>query len=476
MTATTTVSSPLLDYAIISDPYPLYAADAQSLPATLNITVSNGGASTVYCREILFYLPIGTYAQSLLRAKGGEGKENSGNWTVTRLQDDVNGGLPKGEYAKFKAVPKSGEMVAVDKTGVTFSLTGLYISTVPGTARIEIRETTTQDLTKWPVNPVFTPHKVPKFPRPAVPANVVCDFHAKPADVVEGAPDVARGAKVTLHWRGPSNLSYTVLAGSGATEVPTEVATETGEPHSAGNTNHYKTYCVQRDTAFVLSYTIAGATYHLSTTVTVKDPKLDGLTCAGNLTAESAVTLKGKVTAQKDLDCRGAITGSSLDAGTGSITTSGTIKGSALKIGTSYGIDKDGAITGSSLDAGSGNITTSGMVKGSSLDAGAGDITTSGTIKGSSLKIGTSYGIDKDGAITGSSLDAGSGNITTSGKVSDNGEILRFGDAVIIRNQHLDKTGLNEDNKANGGVSLRNINSGNARWWWYLDRSYDPKR
>lgn len=282
MTVIDAVSSALLDYAVISDPYPLYAAvDSTTPPTTLTVTVSNGGGSTVYCREILFHLPIGDYAQSLLRERSGHGRETTDTWTVTRLTDDVHTALPAGDYAKFRAVPKS-EIVPIDETGVTFVLTDLSISRFPGTARIEIRETSTVDQGNWPESPRFTSHKIPKFPTPELPANVVRDFYAKPrSGAVEGAPDVACGQEVTLHWRGPSTLAYKVLAGSGAEEVETEP----GGP---------LTYKLRRDTTFVLTYTIGNSTYHLSTTATVKNPEFTGLTSTGEIRAREGIDAGGK--------------------------------------------------------------------------------------------------------------------------------------------------------------------------------------
>ena len=107
---------------------------------------------------------------------------------------------------------------------------------------------------------------------------------------------------------------------------------------------------------------------------------------------------------------QGAITCTSLNAGTGTIQTTGS-----LNVGTST----QGAITCISLNAGTGSIqttgslnvgtSTQGAITCTSLNAGSGTIQTTG-----SLNVGTST----QGAITCTSLNAGSGTVQTTGDMT----------------------------------------------------------
>ncbi|MEK2479439.1 hypothetical protein [Streptomyces noursei] len=402
---------PLLDYAIISEPFPLYATTGTDDPATaLHIVVSNGGGETVYCREIVFSLPQGKLAQSLVEADAGDGQAD--DWDVVRLQPGAQTLLPSGEYARFQATPKGDDKkktgVAVDASGLVITLKNLKISSRPGTARIEIREFATTNTGQWPDNPRFTKLALTKFPAPKIPAMAVSDFTA---DKLE----VTAGTSLRLTWNGPSTLDYTVSHG--------------GSAHPVGKQHAYST-TIDHDTTFQLSYVTGGTTRYLTTTVTVTNPKLTGLEVDGN------VTVIG-----------GAITGSSLSVGSGTIT--------------------GGSITGTSVNAGSGAIT-GGSITGSSLSAGSGTIT-GGSITGTSVNAGS--GAITGGSITGTSVNAGSGGITTSGSVTDGGQpFLRRGSKVRIRNSYHSDEGLNEDNKASGDVSLKRVDSGNSRWYWYLDQ------
>ena len=113
----------------------------------------------------------------------------------------------------------------------------------------------------------------------------------------------------------------------------------------------------------------------------------------------------------------GATTVTSLNAGSGAITTTGSLS--------------TGDATVTSLNAGSGAITTTGAVSGgattvTSLAAGSGNITTTGSLSTgaatvTSLNAGTgtitTTGILTTGSANVSSLDAGTGNITTTGNI-----------------------------------------------------------
>ncbi|MGK4585365.1 hypothetical protein [Kitasatospora sp. HPMI-4] len=345
---------PLLDYAVISDPFPLYARAASNTPPTaLHIVVSNGGGETVYCREILFSLPVGTLAQSLLSVDAGDGQAQ--DWTVTHLQgDSTQMALPAGDYANFSAKPTKGD-AAVDVSGVTITLENLTISDLPGTARIEIRETATTDQGSWPVSPRFTKLALAKFPAPAIPAQAVIDFHA---DRLE----VAAGDTVNLSWRGPTTLDYKIAYGD-------------GKPQDVGNDLTWSGR-IDRDTTFELSYTIGTATHFLTTTVAVKNPKLTGVEVDGDLavtgstdlqdvTAHEAFTTKKTLTVEGHLDATATATvGDSLEAKKGLQVDGDLTAQQALTVGGNLTVTGDATIK-KDLEVGSAwvspyKISTSG--------------------------------------------------------------------------------------------------------------------
>ncbi|MGA5129706.1 hypothetical protein ACPCTO_07860 [Streptomyces olivoreticuli] len=269
----------LLDYAIISEPFPLYAATDDDTPTTLHIVVSNGRGDTVHCREIVFSLPEGDLAQSLVDTGDGDG--SAPGWTVAQIQKGADIALPEGDYANFVAKPTQGD-APVDVSGITITLTNLHIGKNPGTARVEIRETATTDPGNWPTSPGFTTLPVTKFPAPQIPVQAVTDFHAEPFDVESG------GA-VRLTWRGPKSLAYSVVHGSGATP---------GSGQGEKNITDFQwNGTVLRDTTFHLSYTTPDeATHVLTTTVTVKNPQLTGLDVTGDATVTGALEATDDIT------------------------------------------------------------------------------------------------------------------------------------------------------------------------------------
>ncbi|MFF4226231.1 hypothetical protein ACX9I7_01380 [Streptomyces sp. L500] len=279
MTDPAPLGQPLLDYAVITEPFPLYAATEGAPPTTLHIVVSNGGAESVYCREIIFSLPHGDLAQSLVDGdKDGDGSATG--WTVEQIDPGVPGldiALPEGDYEHFRATHKD-EKTGVDRSGITITLKNLRISKEPGTARIEIRETATKDLGNWPTSAGYTTCALTKFPAPAPTARDVYDFHAEKGEV-------KAGDEVHLTWRGPRSLDYTVVYGD------TRVLVKDLEWKGT----------ITRDTTFYLTYDINQATHCLTTTVTVPDPQLTGLTVTG------AATVKGTLTVEGDADVTGTV-------------------------------------------------------------------------------------------------------------------------------------------------------------------------
>lgn len=105
-----------------------------------------------------------------------------------------------------------------------------------------------------------------------------------------------------------------------------------------------------------------------------------------------------------------AITGTSLSAGTGTITTSNTVYANALAIGTS----NDKFVVSSS-----GSLITANSITATSLNASGGQIS-GGAIIGTSLNV--SSGTIAGGAFTGTTLtlSGGTGDILTNGSVKSN--------------------------------------------------------
>ena len=154
----------------------------------------------------------------------------------------------------------------------------------------------------------------------------------------------------------------------------------------------------------------------------------------------SPLTVTGNTNITGDTDVTGAISGASMNAGSGTIQTTGTIRGGNIRNSDDSGrITGAGAFVGTSLNAGSGTIqtdgtvigdtirnsantgriTTAGALVGTSLNAGTGTIQTDGTVMGDLLRTSSNAGrIDNAGAITGTSLNVNGGNIQTSGNMS----------------------------------------------------------
>jgi hypothetical protein len=336
----------LLDYAVISEPFPLYAPTSDDTPpATLHIVVSNGGGDTVYCREILFSLPHGELAQSLVDSYDGTGSAE--DWTVERVQEGAEIVLPPGDYAHFLAkAPRDG--TPLDRSGLTITLRGLHITKHPGTARIEVRETATTDLGNWPDNPGFTTCTITKFPAPAIPVQLVTDFHAEQCEV-------SAGGDVRLVWRGPDTVDYNIRYGGGA--QPKQNQSDTFAKAAGSRGSLVKDFewngTVTRDTTFHLTYVIAGTTHYLTTTVTVADPQLTGLRVTGSTVTDGSVTVGGFLTARNDLSVEyggnAKLTTSGLD---GLRVTGGLEAKRSLRV--------DGALTASGMLDVTGKLTAGG--------------------------------------------------------------------------------------------------------------------
>ncbi|MFJ6658328.1 hypothetical protein ACIQNG_18475 [Streptomyces sp. NPDC091377] len=315
---------PLLDYAIISDPFPLRAAADETTPlSTLQIVVSNGGTDTVYCSSIIISIPYGDLGQSLLSAKSGDASADG--WTIQAVDKNSDAALPEGDYACFKATKPGGhDDGEVTSTGTAFIFRNCKISTKPGTARIVIREKTTTDVKHWPPNPRFATLPLTKYPRPDVPPEPVQDFHAVAADQQQLGQEVGAGQKIVLKWRGPK-LEYKIICGPGAKETVKPDHETKGM--NDGRFDFTWKGEVYRDTTFQLQYVIAETTHTQTTTVNVRDPRLTGLTVQGGTLIEAGkakieiradkqeINLpQGEITSHGRIQSEGEISGASLKA------------------------------------------------------------------------------------------------------------------------------------------------------------------
>ncbi|MFJ2136473.1 hypothetical protein ACIOMQ_37700 [Streptomyces sp. NPDC087845] len=91
--------------------------------------------------------------------------------------------------------------------------------------------------------------------------------------------EVTAGTSVHLQWKGPSTLDYTV--------------SHSGNTHPVGKQRTYQA-TVDRDTTFQLSYVTSETTHYLTTTVTVKNPKLTGLAVEGDVTVTGSLRGRNK--------------------------------------------------------------------------------------------------------------------------------------------------------------------------------------
>ncbi|AJC61666.1 hypothetical protein [Streptomyces sp. 769] len=444
-----TVTAGRLLEAVPDDPTPLAVSTASKTKLgviRLRFTKA-AGVPDVECTRITVTLPVGDTNTDLTSNPGNIDYKHSSSgrsWSIT----------PSGDRATYVCTPSGpgGKFVFTDTAHFTLILDAIPVGRLPGEASLALTASTATnqlDEEDWTVSIT----------------KAVDDFFFFRAFSCE-QPQIPNNGTATLRWEGSEHETEYWLSYDG--RDPQQVTGQSVQIEGITDT-----------TTFVLDARTPNPDtkefdqhHYLSTTVTVKEPTIVAkeltakrINVPQTLTADSSnktTTLHGHTTFEEDvtvmarLIVNGTITNEAgtvqIEAGSGNITSSGTVQGGSLKAGATYGIANNGAITGSSLNAGSGNITTSG------------------TVQGASLKAGTTYGIANNGAITGSSLNAGTGDITTSGKVSDNGEILRFGTMVVIRNQYHSDEGLNEDNATKAYVSLKKITNGNARWRWFLER------
>ena len=172
----------------------------------------------------------------------------------------------------------------------------------------------------------------------------------------------------------------------------------------------------------------------------------------------SPLTVSGDTNVTGNTSVTGSISGASVNAGSGTIQTTGTVMGGTIRNSANSGyINSGGAFVGTSLNAGSGTIqtdgtvmgdtirnsantgriTTAGALVGTSLNAGTGTIQTDGTVMGDLLRTSSNAGrIDNAGAITGTSVTVTGGG-TISGTHTGNGAGM---------------TNLNADNLTSGTV------------------------
>ncbi|MFF2923320.1 hypothetical protein ACFVTP_13105 [Streptomyces celluloflavus] len=329
MTGPTTPENPLLYYAHITDPHPLYpSVNEQTAPSALHIIISNSSEKPVYCNYITLTFPCGDEPDQLI----GKGKFSAikgrcpQGWTVTKTGSEGNIRIdpPNRKTAKLLTYDQSSKK-STDFSVVQVTLENLHVNKEAGTARIEITENTSTDEESSHFSDKKHILLVTKFPLPAIAVQAVSDFHAD-------KPSKNCGEDVTLTWRGPENIEYTISYGSGA--KPKSGQSDTVRDFVWKGT-------VERDTTFYLSYAIKETTYRLSTTVTVNNPQLTALTVKGSTSLQDNVSVHGDLqTSTKGVTTFGnPVTASSLTVRgdtsiNGSVTIAGnlTAKGSLVEI------------------------------------------------------------------------------------------------------------------------------------------------
>ncbi|EFG03639.1 hypothetical protein [Streptomyces clavuligerus] len=174
---------PLLDYAVVTTPQPLTVSTSGDAPNTadIDIIVSNGREETVYCKQFVFTIKVGTLAQDITEDPDAIAITVSpaDQWAFVQVQDEVLYAVPTDDYAAFTASgPATADYRAtpVSDTGytslvadsVTFHLTGIPVNTQVGTTRISIQETATTDdpdtSASWPTTPRTMNHPLTKAP------------------------------------------------------------------------------------------------------------------------------------------------------------------------------------------------------------------------------------------------------------------------------------------------------------------------
>ena len=279
-------SGTLLDYGIHTEPSPLEATLAAGTPpqSVIQIVVSNGSTSAVWCRQITFTLPVGTAAADLCDSTAaGQIKFLSAapGWTLVSPSPGV-----------FVATPTETSFQQITAAGLGFILYNIQVNQQVGTFTLTVQEQSSTDGTNF--SDYTAMYKLPKFPA----GFYVSNFSAS-------SPMVPNHGAVTLTWNGSNNAAYTILYGDKSVDV-TSQRSWTSPP-------------LTQDTCFILRASAQqnGETVetYLSVFVNVQNPELTATTLNVLQKAElGTLIVDGHATLSDGAGVTGLLEAGSVDA------------------------------------------------------------------------------------------------------------------------------------------------------------------
>ncbi|HEX8174272.1 MAG TPA: hypothetical protein VF543_04025 [Pyrinomonadaceae bacterium] len=226
------MNSPLLKYAVQTNPDPIQASPSKgdSLLLTLVIAVSNNTGHPVECRSFSFSFLQGTSARDLFSDSTGIGTSAPTGWNL--VQNSENS-------FEFDATPDTPQDGEIDADGVVFTISNIPVNNQPGTTEMTIVETTSGNV--GTLN-----YPLAKFPL----GFEVGDLTLPPYEV----PPIDFGGSVTLRWNGTGGASCELRYNDAHDQTVTITKTKDGQPlPSAGS---YTVDDLEKDTTFYLIVTL----------------------------------------------------------------------------------------------------------------------------------------------------------------------------------------------------------------------------
>ncbi|MFI6986577.1 hypothetical protein ACIBSV_49665 [Embleya sp. NPDC050154] len=325
------IVSGLLDYAVLTNPFPLQASPPTGDPtiARLDMVASAPPGDPVACSRIEIALPIGTSEQSLVDTADGIRPLPPAGWQGAVASTATT--------ATITFTPPGGSFV-FDEDGVAASIAGLRINRAPGNATLRITEHPVA--VKSPIELVLA--KQPY--RPPVPAGSPNRFSARrwagPTTLsTTPATQVRAGQQVTLTWQHRTGVQRFLFTRplNGNVGAPGKDVTQDSRYDSAP---------VVRPTTFTLRTTVVatGEVMYDTVTVTVDTPTFaelfvsgplgagasgtvtfpDVVTVAGSLTVDGAVTARAGLTSTQTFETRNKLTAQQGITVNGPATAGGT--------------------------------------------------------------------------------------------------------------------------------------------------------
>lgn len=209
------LTSPILTYDVITDPFPLLASAEQGNlnKARLIALASNGSGADVVLQGIIMQLPVGRDQHQLTFVPDIIEPVAPPNWTWSRQMTP--------DMVQFTFYPQPGHATLPNGASLVFTLKNIEVNRTVGTFALQITEGSGDCVE--PDCPIYTT-SISKFPNTWGQVS----FSAKPANIPYQGNTV-------LRWSGPQGATYTIeyIANGRVVNIP-----EAGDP-PLGNDGQY---------------------------------------------------------------------------------------------------------------------------------------------------------------------------------------------------------------------------------------------